>query len=58
MYETGNAEGYVASDRVCLSEDLSVCIDDMYFIEVFDTDQMSALKFNGVLGLSPGSTEV
>ena len=51
-YETGSAAGYVAIEKVCL--DVAVCIDDMIFISVDDTDDM-ALRYNGVLGLSPGS---
>ena len=55
FYETGSAAGYVAQDEVCLSED--VCVNEMLFIEVDDTDEM-ALRYNGVLGLSPGSSNI
>ena len=55
-YETGYASGFVSSDRVCLSQDDSVCVNDMIFIEVDETDKLEKLKVNGVLGLSPGST--
>ena len=45
----------MASDLVCMNE--RVCVDDMLFVEVDRTD-LAALRFNGVLGLSPGSTQV
>ena len=55
FYESGSAEGYVSSDRICMSEE--ICVEDMLFVEVDKTD-LAALHYNGVLGLSPGSTQV
>ncbi len=40
---------------MCLAED--VCVDDMLFIDVDDTDQIRS-RYNGVLGLSPGSSTI
>ena len=34
-----------------------ICVEDMLFVEVDKTD-LAALHYNGVLGLSPGSTQV
>ncbi len=55
FYEQGSAGGYISTDKVCLGE--NVCVDDMLFIDVDDTDQVRS-RYNGVLGLSPGSSNI
>jgi len=54
-YEQGTAEGYLATETFCLHAD--ACIDEMLFISVHKTEGMN-LALNGVLGLSPGSSQV
>ncbi len=49
----GSAGGFISTDQVCLAD--NVCVDDMLFIDVDDTDQIRS-RYNGVLGLSPGSS--
>lgn len=55
-YETGSAEGYLAFDKVCFQKH-DTCINEMLFVSVYQT-QMMNLRLNGVLGLSPGSSNV
>ena len=35
-----------------------MCVEDMVFIEVDNTDSLEVLSVDGVLGLSPGASKV
>ena len=56
-YEIGKASGYIAKDKVCLSRDDQACVDEFLFVEVHETVDLDGLRSNGVLGLSPSSTD-
>ena len=53
-YEKGKATGFFATDRVCLDTNTTSCIDDQLWIAIESSQDLEAMKCDGILGLSPG----
>ena len=57
-YEKGSVKGYVASDNVCLSTNLTSCVEEQIWIAIEESNDLDAMKADGILGLSPGKLEI
>lgn len=52
-YGKGKIMGHPAKDRACFSEGSDMCINDLYFLTVVKSADLSALRGSGLVGLAP-----
>lgn len=52
-YGTGEVEGNIAKDKVCINGEF--CFGTMYFLAVNRANEIEEDYFSGILGLAPGS---
>ena len=57
QYGSGAVHGYLSSDTVCLKSHSQneTCIQDTLFLSVFQTEDLSGMMSDGLVGLSPDS---
>jgi len=53
QYGKGKVLGHPAQDKICFSADASHCIDNLSFLTVVNSADLSALRGNGLVGLAP-----
>jgi len=54
-YGTGNVVGYFSKDMICITQEDASCIDEYRLLSVFQTNSLSGLRADGILGLSPST---
>lgn len=58
IYGIGEIAGYVVNDDVAITSDPKTMATDVNFINVFQAKNLSSLKSDGLLGLSPKTSRV
>ena len=53
QYGKGKVLGHPATDRMCFSKESNHCVDDMSFLTVVNSADLSALRGSGLIGLAP-----